>query len=309
MHSCVPCPPGVHEPVGCRCDSAPSLLPPEWPSSTRRYLQAVKSTCANFPLSTPVDKNTKGVLESFLDPLLNRQGAPTGLSVYQRLEPEPNKLVILWGAQDALHVPALGAQALAEAVPGASISYVLNCGHAVHFEGYRQTASLVREHIINFLSGLASESPTEPERPKEPLAEGERVAAQPKPAEHDRAALQEERCKVAMQLVECLHGPHKFDDVLRVLNRAKEVRLDGMLFDEVAMIILFQSRARLLQHAVQMCMQSDDMESLARAIHNARVWFLKSVKGYAPCHCSHCSHWVLELDSLDSYVSAPRTDI
>ena len=297
-------------PIACRCDSlsAPSLLAPEWPSSSRRYLEAVKSTCANFPLSTPVDKNTKGVLESFLDPLLNREGKPTGLSVYQRLAPEPSKLVILWGAQDTLHVPTLGAQALAQAVPAVSISYVLNCGHAVHLEGYRQAASLVREHIINILP--AFEHPTGPERPTEPLMESERAAAQPKAkVQEKREDLQEERCKVACQLVECLDAPHIFDDVLRVFNKAKEVKLEGMLFDEVARIILYQSRARLLQHAVQMCMHFDDMESLARAIYNARVWFLKSVKGYAPCHCSHCSHWALKLDSLDSYVSAPRPDI
>jgi hypothetical protein len=266
-------------------------------SSSRRYLEAVKSTLRNFALRTPVERATKGVLELLLDPLLDREEVPTGLSVYHRLSPDPNKFVVLWGAQDSIHVPALGAQALAQAVPGVSISYVLDCGHALHLESPGQVASLVQKHIIKFLAN---------DHPAETVVEfqgSETDSVQPEKKPTEQVDMAAERLKVAEELVECLNGPHRFGDVLRALNNAKAIKLEGMLVEEVAMIVLFQSRARLLNRAVQMCVEFDDMPSLAKAIDNARSWFLKSVQAYAPCHCQECSHWALELESLETYVS------
>lgn len=248
----------------------------------------------NFALSTPVEKTIKSVLEMLLDPLLDRGDAPTGLSVYQKLE--PNKLVILWGAQDVIHVPALGAQALVQALPGVSISYVVDCGHALHLESSGQVASLVRDHIIKFLHN---------DHPEESLVElqYETETMQPERKSTVQVNMAAERLKVAEQLVECLTGPHRFGDMLRVLNDARAIKLKGMLFEEVATIVLLQSRARLFKRAVQMCVQFDDIPSLAKAIENARSCFLKSVQAYAPCHCKECSHWAWELKSLETYVS------
>ena len=86
-----------------------------------RYLAAVKSTLKNFPLSSPVDENTRsgpgtlGGLESFLDPFFGTEEKPAGgerngLQIYRKLASAASRVIIVWGAKDALYLPVMGAQ-------------------------------------------------------------------------------------------------------------------------------------------------------------------------------------------------------
>jgi hypothetical protein len=67
-----------------------------------------------------------------------------------------------------------------------------------------------------------------------------------------------------------LQSVHQFAELLSLLNRAQEVEMDGVLVEELAIIVFYQSRARLLQRSVQLCIEYDDMTTLAQATQNGR---------------------------------------
>jgi len=112
-----------------------------------------------------------------------------------------------------------------------------------------------------------------------------------------------QRILVAEQIVSVLEPPHHFAHVLHVLDQAHALHIGGILVEELDLIVVHQSRGRLLQRAVRICIEYDDMATLTEAIHVARVVFLKSVQGYVPCHCRECVQWAVELDKIDAYVS------
>ena len=87
-------------------------------------------------------------------------------------------------------------------------------------------------------------------------------------------------------------------------HRALRMRMEGALVEEVSRIVLYQSRARILEKAIKICIEHDDIPTLIQAIQNGRLYFLKGVQGYAPCHCRRCSQWALDLDHAGAYVSA-----
>ena len=259
--------------------------------NTEGYLPAVKSTLRFFPLCEHTRREAPGAISDALESILGKPQPTSGLSILREVALGAHRTVVVWGSKDTLYPPELGEDGLKGALPGADIVY-MSCGHALLLENYRETAREVKIRLLTFWS--EDESGMNPSTGS--IDTRNELAAV--------AAKECDRVQVAEALVACLQPPHYFATVLSALSQAQRLGMQGALVEEVARIVLYQSRARLLQQSIQICIDHDDIPTLVEVIHNGRLYFLKGVEGYAPCHCRCCSQWAVDLDSMDAYIAS-----